>query len=64
MKAGAASWNTDVAAETKSVSVPSRTRNLKKDFVQPVLLSSRVPEQQSEFLWIRVARRSTDWITV
>ena len=43
---------------------PFRTKNLKKDFVQPVWLSSRVPAQRSEFLWIRVARRSTDWITV
>lgn len=39
MKAGAASWSTDVAAEANSVSV-----------VQPVCLSSRVPEQRCEFL--------------
>jgi hypothetical protein len=38
--------------------------DLKKDFVQPTCSWSRVPEQRSEFLWIRVVRRSTDWITV
>ena len=63
MKAGAASWNTDVAAETNCVSVPLSDTKF-KDFVQPMHLSSRVPEQQSEFLWIEVVRHSTGWISL
>ena len=60
MKAGAASWSAEVAAEANSVSVPISEKNLKKDFVQPTFLWSRVRDQRSEFLWTRVAPRSTD----
>src|SRR5262245_47783650 len=50
MKAGAASWNTDVAAESNSVSVSISDNKLRTDFARRTCFWLRVPAQRSAFL--------------